>query len=66
MNTALCFFCGKIRKKVKGKWENLGNSDSRNAEITIKKTAANSNNQTLLLMIGTYKYGDRPGFVAGY
>ena len=61
---ALCIFCGKIRKKVKGKWENFGNSESRNAEITIRNAAATLNDQALLLMIGNYKFGDGPDFVA--
>ena len=61
---ALCISCGKIRKRVKGKWENLGNSESRNAEITIRNAAATLNDQALLLMMGNYKFGDGPDFVA--
>ena len=61
---ALCIFCGKIRKKVKGKWENLGNSESRNAEVTIRNAAATLNDQALLLMIGNYKFWGGPSFVA--
>ena len=60
---ALCIFCGKTRKKVKGKWENLGNSESKNAEITIRNAAATLNDEALLLMIGNYKFGDGPNIV---
>ena len=61
---ALCIFCGEIRKKVKGKSENLGNSENVTAEKTIRNAAATLNDQALLLMIENYKFGDRPNFVA--
>ena len=49
---------------MKGKWENLGNSESKNAEITIRNAAATLNDEALLLMIGNYKFGNGPDFVA--
>ena len=60
----ICIFCKKDRKKVKGKWENLGSNESINAEINVRNTAIALNDQPLLLQIGNYQHGEGPDFVA--
>ena len=59
-----CIFCGKVRKKFKGKWIELGKSETFNAEINIRTAAKELNDQSLLRKIGTYDFGCGPDFPA--
>ena len=61
---SLCIFCEKKRKKIKGKWENLGKSESETAEKAIRNLAIDLKDGNLLLKIGNLKHGDGPDFVA--
>ena len=59
-----CIFCGKKRRKFKGKWYELGKAETFNAEINIRNAAKGLNDQELLRKIGTYDFGFGPDFPA--
>lgn len=61
---ATCIFCDKSRKKVSGKWEEISNNERHDAEVTVRYAAETLNDESLLLKLGTYKFGEGPGFVA--
>ena len=60
----VCIFCNQARKKNKGSWEVLSSSEKDEAEINIRKAAADLEDDTLLDKIGRYNFRDGPDFCA--
>ena len=52
------------RRKLKGKWYELGKAETFNAEMNIRKAAKCVNDLELLRKIGTYDFGFDPNFPA--
>ena len=59
-----CIFCNQVRKKVKGKYQNLTKNASSETEFLIRDAMLQLDDNTLGLRIGNYKYGEGADFVA--
>ena len=58
------YFVARKRRKLKGKWYELGKAETFNAEMNIRNAAKCLNDQELLRKIGTYDFGFDPNFPA--
>ena len=59
-----CIFCGSLRKFKQKKMEEVGSSETSDAEVKIREVAREKNDTILLSKIGNYLFGDGRDFVA--
>ena len=60
----ICIFCNKGRKKIGGSWKEPGKNEKHETEIAILNKAKMLNDESMILKIVNYNFGERPDFVA--
>ena len=60
----ICIFCNKGRKKIGGSWKEPGKNEKHETGIAIRNKAKMVNDESMILKIGNYNFGEGPDFVA--
>ena len=60
----ICIFCNKGRKKIGGSWKEPGKNEKHETEIAIRNKPKMLNDESMILKVGNYNFGEGPDFVA--
>ena len=62
--TPICIFCNKGRKKIGGSWRKPAKNENYETEIAVRNKAKMLNDESMILKIGNYNFGEWLDFVA--
>ena len=60
----ICIFCNKGSEKIGGSWKEPGKNEKHETEIAIRNKPKMLNDESMILKVGNYNFGEGPDFVA--